>query len=58
MSFLGTLENLAKGAATGVLVVTALPVFGAAGAITAVGVAVGSAVGAAAALLDDLKKDD
>ena len=57
MSFLDTLENMAKGAGKGILVVTALPLFGPVGVITAAGVAVGSTVGAAAALIDDLKKD-
>ncbi|MFX1739999.1 hypothetical protein PXJ20_32070 [Paraburkholderia sp. A1RI_3L] len=58
MSFLDTLENMAKGAAAGVAVLVALPVFGAVGTVTAAGIAVGSSVGAAAALIDDLKKDD
>ena len=57
MNFLDTLENMAKGALIGVAAVTALPIFGAAGAITATGLAVGSAVGAVAALVDKLKEE-
>ena len=57
MSFIDTLKNIGTGtgAVAGVVVVTALPIFGAAGAITAVGTVVGSAVGAAAGLADSLK---
>lgn len=58
MSFLDTLQDIVKGAAVGVATLTALPVFGAAGAITATGVAVGSAIGAGAALADRLIEDD
>ena len=58
MSFLDTLESIAKGAASGVLVVTALPIFGPVGVITAAGVVVGSTVGAAAGLADKLQEDD
>ena len=46
MSFLGTLGKVVAGGVTGA-VVTALPVFGAMGAISATGILVGSAVGAA-----------
>ena len=52
MNLLDTLGNMAKGALTGIAIVTALPFFGAAGAITATGLAVGAAVGAGAALVD------
>lgn len=52
MSFLNTLENVVKGVVTGVAVVTALPVLGAAGTITATGVLVGSTLGVVAAVLD------
>lgn len=58
MSFLDTLQDVVKGAAVGVAALTALPVFGAAGTITAAGVAVGSVIGAGAALADRLIKDD
>lgn len=57
MSFLGMLENVAKGVATGVAVVTVLPVLGAAGTITAAGVVVGSVLGGTAAVLDSLDDD-
>jgi hypothetical protein len=56
LNLLNTFESIAKGAATGVAVVTALPIFGAAGVITATGVAVGSTIGAAAALLDKMNE--
>ncbi|CAB3785938.1 hypothetical protein LMG28614_02244 [Paraburkholderia ultramafica] len=58
MSFLNSLENIAKGAAAGVLVVTALPIFGPVGTITALGVAVASSLGATAALADEMNKDE
>jgi hypothetical protein len=54
MSFLNMFGNLAKGALTGVAIVTALPFFGVAGAITATGAVVGAAVGAGAALVDSI----
>ncbi|WP_155637719.1 hypothetical protein [Burkholderia cepacia] len=58
MTFIETLEKMAKGAAAGVVVVTALPIFGPVGAITATGAAVASGMGAAAALIDELLEDD
>jgi hypothetical protein len=58
MRILNTLENMVKGAAVGVAVVTSLPVFGTVGAITAVGVAVGSALGVTAVLYDEFNEDD
>ncbi len=58
MSFLDTLQNVAKGAAVGVAAMTALPVFGAVGTITAAGVVVGSIVGAGAALADNLTDEE
>ena len=48
------LENMTKGALAGVALLTALPLFGAVGALTAVGAAVGALVGAGVALADDL----
>jgi hypothetical protein len=54
MSFISGLGKVAAGAAAGVLAVTALPFFGAVGAITATGMAVGSLVGAAAGVADEL----
>lgn len=56
MSLIGILEKVATGAAVGVATITALPVFGAIGTITATGVAVGTALGAAAAVIDEIKK--
>lgn len=57
MSFINTLQSIAKGATVGVLAVTALPIFGAVGVVTATGVVVGSIVGAAAALVDEIEKN-
>jgi hypothetical protein len=54
MSFLRSLEDVAKGAAIGVATVTALPIFGAIGTITSTGIVVGSVVGAAAAVIDTI----
>jgi len=54
MSFLNALQKIVIGVPLGVLVVTALPVFGAVGTITAAGVAVGSALGAAAGVIDEI----
>ncbi|MDD2810330.1 hypothetical protein [Rhodoferax sp.] len=54
MSFLGALKKIVIGAPLGVLAVTALPIFGAVGAITATGVAVGAMVGAAAGVVDEM----
>jgi hypothetical protein len=55
MSFIDTLKNIATGAAAGVLVVTALPIFGAIGAVTATGAAIGSVAGGLAGLVDSLE---
>lgn len=55
MSFLGMLGKVVEGAAIGVATVTALPVFGAVGTITAAGVVVGTTIGAAAAIADEIK---
>jgi len=54
MSFLGALKNIVIGAPIGVLAVMALPVFGAVGAITATGIAVGATLGAVAGVADAL----
>lgn len=55
MSLVNALWNVAKGAAAGVAVITALPVFGAVGTITATGLAVGSIVGGLAGAYDARK---
>lgn len=57
MNYVATLGKIAKGSAAGVVLVTALPVFGAVGAITATGIAVGSVIGATAALLDEFQSN-
>ena len=57
MSCLNTLRKATLGAGVGVTFITALPVFGAAGAITAAGIAVGSVVGAAGGVLDSFCGD-
>lgn len=54
MSFIATLENIAAGAVAGVVLVTALPIFGVAGTVTAAGSAVGSVVGGVFGILDSL----
>lgn len=54
MGFVNLLKTAAMGAAAGVALVTALPVFGAVGAITATGAAIGSVVGAGGAVLAEL----
>jgi len=53
MSWLGKIAKATAGVGVGVALVTALPVLGAAGAITATGTAVGSAGGALAGWFDD-----
>lgn len=61
MSFVRGLVKAAAGAGAGVAVVTALPIFGAVGAITAAGLVVGSVLGAAAGVADEVletKKDN
>lgn len=57
MNYVSTLGKIAKGSTAGVLLITSLPIFGAVGAITATGIAVGSVVGAAAALVDELQAE-
>ena len=54
MSFFSFLEKVVVSVPAGIAAVTVLPVFGTAGAITAAGVAVGSALGTAAAVADSL----
>jgi len=50
------LKDVATGAAAGVVAITALPLFGAAGTITAAGATVGAIVGGCCALADNLVK--
>ena len=55
MGFVSGLLKIAAGAGAGIVAVTALPVFGAVGAITATGIVVGSVVGAVAGAADEIK---
>ncbi|MGR5238633.1 hypothetical protein [Vibrio alfacsensis] len=58
MKFVKALTTIAKGAAAGVALGVALPVFGAVGTITATGTAIASIGGAALGLADAVKEDD
>lgn len=57
MTFISGLLRVAAGAAAGVAAVTALPIFGVAGTITAAGVAVGSLVGGIAGAADEINSE-
>ena len=54
MSLVRGLAKAAAGAGAGVALITALPVFGAVGAITAAGLVIGSVLGATAAVADEV----
>lgn len=54
MSLLRLMGDMAKGAAAGVVLVTALPIAGAVGTITAVGVTYASVIGAGVVAIDYL----
>ena len=54
MSMVRGLIKVAEGAAIGVAALTALPIFGSVGTITATGVAVGAIVGAVAGIIDEV----
>lgn len=56
MSLVETLKSMAHGVPYGIALITVLPVFGPVGVITAAGVAVGSTIGAAAGLADQINK--
>ena len=56
MGIVSGLLKAAAGAASGVALVTALPIFGAVGAITAADLAVGSVLGAGAEITEELIK--
>lgn len=58
MSCLDFLEDVTKGAIAGVAVVTALPIMGAVGTITATGVVVGSSVGALLGAIDSVDNEE
>ena len=55
MKFVALLKNVALGAAAGVALLTALPVFGAVGTLTGVGPLAGSALGRMAGLVDTVR---
>jgi hypothetical protein len=55
MKLVPLIRNVSLGASAGVALLTALPVFGAAGTITAAGAVVGSLVGGMAGWLDTLR---
>jgi hypothetical protein len=54
MGLVSGMLKAATGAAAGVALITALPVFGAVGVITATGMAVGSVIGAAAGITEEV----
>jgi len=54
MGFISGLLKVTAGAAAGIAAVTALPIFGAVGAITSTGIVVGSLVGGAAGAADEV----
>ena len=58
MTFLGIFKKIVIGAPLGVLAITSLPVFGAVGAITAAGAAVGSVAGALGGVIDEINSDN
>lgn len=55
--FIKLLKSIAGGSVVGVAALTALPVFGGIGVLTATGAVVGSVVGAIAAAVDSLNND-
>lgn len=56
MKLVPLIRNVTLGASAGVALLTALPVFGAAGTITAAGAVVGSLAGGVAGWLDTLRE--
>ncbi len=58
MGFISGLVKVAVGAAAGVAAVTALPLFGAVGTITALGTVVGSILGGGAGVADEVMSKD
>jgi hypothetical protein len=56
MKLVSLLKNVSLGASAGVALLTALPIFGAVGTITAAGAVVGSLVGGMAGVLDTLRE--
>jgi hypothetical protein len=58
MGLVDMLKEAAAGVAVGLTVVTALPIFGAVGTVTAAGAAVGATIGAAAGAYDAVRKEE
>lgn len=58
MSFVSGLLKVASGAVAGVAAVTVLPIFGPVGTITVAGIVVGSTLGAAAGIADEINSKD
>jgi len=58
MSMLGFLEDVVKGTALAATTIAALPVLGAVGSVSAMGVVVAVTIGTAAATIDHAKEDD
>ena len=54
MGFISGLKKIVEGSALGVTAIVVLPVFGAVGTITATGAVVGSLLGAAAGIADEI----
>ena len=57
MGIVTALGRMAVGAAAGVALVTALPLFGAVGTVTALGLTVGSLIGAAGGVVDEVRSN-
>ncbi|MBE9610818.1 hypothetical protein [Chitinilyticum piscinae] len=58
MTFVSILKQATLGAAGGVALITALPIFGAVGAITATGAAVGATMGAVLGVCDAIRDEE
>ena len=56
MKLVSLIKNVSLGASAGVALLTALPVFGAVGTLTAAGALIGSVVGGVAGALDTLRE--
>jgi hypothetical protein len=56
MSMVNAIEDVTKGVLAGITLLTALPVFGVAGTITAAGIALGATLGATAVVIDKMNE--